>query len=323
VNLGAVALDPVGYSPHPLHASERIWTETNCYIDLWIELLHALGCDPLAAAGFTLSADFNGDQWAFLKFPPEDLRAVFAIDVAEMNVWRPVIDHVSDQIARGRLLTVEADSWFLPDTHGVSYQIAHTKSTIVPWGVDRVGRTMTYFHNAGFFGLEGDDFDGVFRLGDYADPAALVPYVEIIDLEQLQPNGTGTDIAIDLARAHLRRRPLTNPISRLSERVYADLDWLAAGDLEAFHLYAFGTCRQCGAGAELAASYVDWLAGRLEADLGGIAEDFQVIAAGAKAVQFGLARVARGRSAELHGTFSDMEAAWERAMDGLSSALLG
>ena len=36
------ALDPQNYAPHPLHDAERIWPETNCYIDLWIETLHAL-----------------------------------------------------------------------------------------------------------------------------------------------------------------------------------------------------------------------------------------------------------------------------------------
>ena len=26
------------YQVHDLHSGERIWTETNCYIDLWIEV---------------------------------------------------------------------------------------------------------------------------------------------------------------------------------------------------------------------------------------------------------------------------------------------
>lgn len=32
-------LDPKNYVQHPLHSSERMWPETNCYIDLWIEVL--------------------------------------------------------------------------------------------------------------------------------------------------------------------------------------------------------------------------------------------------------------------------------------------
>ncbi len=69
-------LDPATFCPHPLHAAERTWTETNCYVDMWIEVLHALGLDPVAAAAFTLSCDFEGDQWTFFKYPPEDLRAL-------------------------------------------------------------------------------------------------------------------------------------------------------------------------------------------------------------------------------------------------------
>ena len=37
-------LAPAGpYVPHPLHDSGRDWPETNCYVDLWIELLHGRG----------------------------------------------------------------------------------------------------------------------------------------------------------------------------------------------------------------------------------------------------------------------------------------
>jgi hypothetical protein len=38
-----------GYQSHFSHAGERIWPETNCYLDLRIETLHALGLDPVPA----------------------------------------------------------------------------------------------------------------------------------------------------------------------------------------------------------------------------------------------------------------------------------
>ncbi len=184
-----VALLPLSadeFRPHSLHASERTWTETNCYVDVWIEVLHALGLDPMAAGAFTLSTDFQGDQWTFFKFPPEDLRTLFGLEVSELNVWKPVIDHVTEQLDLGRLCTVEVDSWFLPDTRGVSYGIAHVKSTIVPQMVDRRHRHLGYFHNAGYFELEGDDFDGVFRLGARSDAPGLPPYVEVIRLDRIR-----------------------------------------------------------------------------------------------------------------------------------------
>ena len=110
-----VSLLPVtaaSFVPDALHAADRDWTETNCYVDLWIEVLHALGLDAGAAGACTLSTRFEGDQWTFLKYPPEDLRALYGIEVSELNVWRPVLDHVVEHLALGNLLTVEVAGWY-------------------------------------------------------------------------------------------------------------------------------------------------------------------------------------------------------------------
>jgi hypothetical protein len=318
-------VDRASYRPHPLHAGERTWTETNCYVDLWIELLHALGLDPLAAAAFTLSTDFEGDQWTFFKFPPEDLRALFGLEVAELNVWRPTLDHAEEQLELGRLFIMDADAWFLPDTQGVSYRIAHVKSAMVPNMIDRDARRLGYFHNAGYFELEGEDFDGVFRQGSFADPSVLPPYVETVRLDRMfQDPDTLVARAVSLTRAHLARRPVDDPMLRLEQRVDGDAEWLRSEDVETFHQYAFGTCRQCGASAELAASFVDWLAahdsvvpGSGSQDLEDAAEAFRTVAVTAKALQFSLARLSRGRSVDLHGPLTEMGRAYKAAMDGL------
>src|SRR5437763_891002 len=62
-------LDPEAYKPHALHDSERMWPETNCYIDLWIEVLSTLNLPPEAMLGFTMGQDFEGDQFTFFKVP--------------------------------------------------------------------------------------------------------------------------------------------------------------------------------------------------------------------------------------------------------------
>jgi hypothetical protein len=319
MTLALLPLTAERYQPHGLHAVERTWTETNCYVDVWIEVLNALGLDPVAAAAFTLSADFEGDQWAFFKFPPEDLRTLFGLDVFELNVWRPVVDHVDEQLGMGRLCTVEVDSWFLPDTRGVSYRIAHVKSTIVPQMLDRTGRRLGYFHNAGYFELEGDDFDGVFRLGAHADPDALPPYVEVIRLDRIRrddPDLVARVVA--LTGQHLARRPADNPVTRLGKRLADDLPWLAGQDLETFHLYSFGMCRQCGATAELAAAFVAWLNDRDRPGTEGAGAAFAELAAGAKSLQFALARVVRGRQVDLAGIVGPMEEHWASGMATLA-----
>ncbi len=312
-------LTAAGFVPHPLHATERTWTETNCYVDVWIEVLHALGLDPVAGAAFTLSCDFEGDQWTFIKYPPEDLRTLFGVEVAEMNVWRPAIDHVAEQLDMGHLCTVEGDSWFLPDTRGVAYGIDHVKSTLVPARLDRPGRHLGYFHNAGYYELEGDDFDGLFRLGAYADPAALPPYIETIRLDRVRRDDPDlVERVVRLTRDHIARRPADNPIPRLAGRILADLPWLAEQDLEEFHRYSFGLCRQCGASTELAATFVDWLNTYDGPGTEQAATAFREVAEGAKKVQFALARVVRGRTVDLEGVFAAMAVQWEAAMDVLS-----
>jgi len=313
-----IRLDPQAYVRHEMHASERIWTETNCYIDVWVEVLHALGLDPMAAAGCAFSADFQGDQWLFLKFPPEDLRALYGIDVAEMNVWRGVIDHVVEQLQAGRFMTIEVDSWFLPDTAGVSYRIDHTKSTIVVNSIDTDSQRLGYFHNAGYYELSGEDFDGVFRLGEYTSPTALPPYAELVRLEAITRDPDAlVRRSVALAGEHLDRAPTDNPIVRLAARVAADTPWLASSDAETFHLWSFGILRQCGLTAELAASYLQWLSARAVSDFTNEITEFTSVAETAKSVQFRMARLARGRAVDVSESLTSMAGSWEAAMRGV------
>jgi hypothetical protein len=310
-------IDASTYRPHLLHSNERVWTETNCYVDLWIEVLHALGLEPLAAAAFTLRTDFEGDQWTFFKFPLEDLWALYGIDVYEMNVWQPIERHIIEQLELGRLLTIEVDSWYLPDTAGVSYQLDHVKSSIVPNRIDPDRREMAYFHNAGYYELSGDDYDGVLRrTAELADSRLLPPYVELVKLDALRHDDAATlrEGAVSLTRAHLARRPTTNPVQRMRKRLAGDLEWLATQSLETFHQWAFGFCRQCGANAELAAAFVDWLAASDTAGLAASADAFRAMANGAKTLQFNLARAARGRTVDVEPILDELERHWDAAL---------
>ena len=104
------------YIAHKLHSDDRTWPETNCYVDLWIELLHARGLEPLAGLAFTLGLDYEGDQFTFYKFPHNDLRMLYGIEVQELNLWRPLEVHAAQQYELGRVLLVEVDAFYLPDT---------------------------------------------------------------------------------------------------------------------------------------------------------------------------------------------------------------
>jgi hypothetical protein len=310
-----LSLDHASYENNPLHREDRVWQETNCYVDLWIEVLHGLGLDVNAALAFTLNLDFQGDQWAFFKFPLEDLRALYGIDVNEMNVWRPLEHHVAEQLGLGRMMTIEVDSWYLPDTAGVSYQIEHVKTSIATNMIDPDARHLGYFHGSGYYEVSGADFDGLFHLDAPRPERLLPPYVELIRLDDLR-RPTADDLtaaALSLAEEHLARRALTNPFGRFRKRFEDDVNWLREQDIETFHHYAFANLRQCGACAELAASFLEWLDGRGVTRLTGGVEPLRTIAATAKTVQFKLARMAAGREVDVTPLLDDMERGWDAA----------
>jgi hypothetical protein len=160
-----------GYQRHVIHTRERHWAETNCYVDVWIELLHAWGFDPIAAMPFTVAIDFEGDQWTFFKFPHTDLRSLYGLDIQELAIWQPLVKHVEEQVGLGRPVLVELDSFYLPDTEGTAYRREHTKSTVAAVDIDVTNQRLGYFHGQGFYELSGEDFVKVFRIAGPHDPS--------------------------------------------------------------------------------------------------------------------------------------------------------
>lgn len=316
-------LDPATYHRHPLHQSDRAWPESNCYVDLWVELLHANGLEPLAALPFALTVDVEGDQWTFFKFPLADLYSLYGVNVFELNVWRPLIAHIEDQLALGRPSLVEVDAFYLPDTAGTTYRAEHVKTTIGIQAIDPAARRLGYFHNAGYYELGDDDFTGLFRLaGHLTDPEFLPPYVEVAKLGAAAPlSGPAlVSASIGLLSAQLARRPQVNPFRRYAARMAADLEGLAAQSLPHFHGYAFATLRQCGAAFELGGAYLRWLEANGEAGLEPNAAACDLIATTAKAMQFKIARlVSAHRPFDPAPMLETMAGAWDEMMTELTS----
>jgi hypothetical protein len=318
-------LDPARYVRHPLHGEERVWPESNCYIDVWIELLHGLGLDPIPCLAPALAVDFEGDQWTFFKPQHADLYTLYGVDVQEMTVWRPMVEHLVEHVSAGRIVLVEVDAFFLPDTAGVSHGIEHVKTTIGVQANDVEQSTLGYFHNASYFTLNGDDFDGVLQLGAHAASAtALPPYVEIVKLGHVHhdpPELLATRTRA-LAREYIARRPAHNPVAGYRERWVADARWLLEHDMNAFHKYAFATLRQMGAAAELSAVFLRWLERHDLPALGNAAVAFDSIASQAKALQFKVARAVNTKKpANVQETFDTMDRAWSEAFAILSEAV--
>lgn len=316
------ALDPSAYARHAIHGNDRIWGETNCYTDLLVELLHGFGHEPLAVLPFTLAIDFEGDQWTFFKPPHADLYDLYGIDLRELAVWRPLADHIAEQVDLGQPVLVELDAWFLPDTAGTAYRLAHSKTTVGVNEIDIARRRLGYFHNAGYFELEGDDFTQVLQLDGPVHERMLPPYVEYV---RWRP-GFGAPQGAELVEAslailarHLARVPGEDPFPRFKARFSSDLGWLLESDIARFHTYSFATLRQYGACFELAGTYVRWLGDNGVDGLGDAADAFTEIASTAKAFQFQLARsMARGKPLDL-APLDAMGAQWRRGMSRLQS----
>ena len=317
MNTTSPGIDPANYVAHRLHEGTRHWPETNCYIDLWIEALHSLDLEPTAALGFTVGLDFEGDQYTFYKFPLPDLQYLYGIEVQELNIWRPLLRHASEQVAMGRLFIMDVDSWFLPDTAGVSYRREHVKSAIAIQHVDMGAQQLGYFHGAGYGLLSGEDFRGVFRLGEPSARSSLPPYAEVakVDRAVRLPDAELTRRSLILLRRHLADRPPSNPVEAHRVRLERDIAWLREEPAEVFHQYAFATARQLGSCFGLTCSYLQWLGARGESGLEAAITATDEIASTAKTLQFLLARsVKTGKDEKLSHLFDRLESSWATAM---------
>jgi len=317
-------LDPATYQRHALHGEGRLWTETNCSVDVWVELLHAFGHEPIAALPFTLAIDFEGDQWTFFKFPPGDLFELFGADVQELAIRGRLDAHLEEQVARGRPVLIELDARYLPDTAGTSYRSAHVKSTAGVIGIDVHAQQLIYFHNQSLHQLHGDDFVDALKLREPIDPASLPPYTEFVKLRSAEAQGDDDIVkrSIAMLRKHLALAPADNPFVPFKARLQAELPALLAQDLEEFHQYSFATWRMFGASYELAATYLRWLGAHGEPGLEACADEFQTLAELAKAAQFQLARAITRRKTLDLSTVDAMAEHWDRGIGGVRSRYL-
>ncbi len=292
------------YIAHPLHAADRHWPETNCYVDLWIELLHGRGLVPEALLGFTLRQDFEGDQFTFFKPPSADIDRLYGLEIHELAVYDGLERHALVQAVRGCPVLVEVDALYLPDTAGTTYGRSHAKTTIGILALDPGARTLDYLHNAGRFTLSGADYEGIFA------PAALPPYAEFVKAGAPPlPDAELPGAALDLLRRHRARAPARNPILAFQAALSRSADALVERSLGVFHAYAFNTTRQLGANFELLGSHLRWLDGHGAADLAAAAEAAGTLAQEAKTFQFQLARAFHRRSAQNLGARLDNAAA--------------
>jgi hypothetical protein len=304
----SLPLDAATYQRHALHAETAVWVEKNCYIDVWIELVHAVGCDPMAMLPFVASVDFEDDQWTFFKPKHEELWDLYGIDIQELNVWRPLAEHVRVHVGAGKVIATEADAFWLPDTQGTDYQRQHTKTTIIIADFDLEKRRLGYFHNASYYALEGTDFEKLFRIGAPPDPEFQPHYAEVVRVDQLVKRRKEELVTMSraLLKKHVARRPKDNPVKRFGDRITADLT------IAVYHAWAFATIRQLGASMELLSHHLKW---RGDASDEEAAAAFAKVSDGAKTLILKGARSVNGKKPlDAKALFDEMTAAYERGI---------
>lgn len=313
-----LGIDPSSYRSHSLHSAQRIYVETNCYADIVIELLHARGEEPLAAMTGTIGVDFEGDQWTFFKPSADELRLLYGMDVHEMQPYRPLPEQIAEQLRNGRTLTIELDSWFLPDTAATSYRREHVKSSVAIEAIDVDHEVLRYFHATGLHELRDEDYRGAFRIGAPQSEWLLPPYTELVRFDA-GPALRGEQLreaVRELLTGHLSRLGGGNPFRRFGAQLERDLPRLLAAAPADYHAYAFATVRMAGSTFEVAASHLDWLLGQRAAVA---SSAFAEIAEGCKRLSL---KLARRREFDAVAATEALAGSWERGMSALETALL-
>lgn len=307
--------------PGNLHGEDAVWQETNCYMDLWIELLYRWRLDPRAALAFTVTQDFEGDHFTFFKYPSADLEQLYGTVVQEMAIYDTLEAHVAEQVGRGHAVLVEVDSYYLPDTRATAYRRGHVKTTIAVESIDPALQRLTYFHNVGRYTVEGDDYRGLLRLEpELRDNALLLfPYAECVKRVRAPLEGRAlSNAAAAQMRMHLDRLPDVNPVTRWREVFDAHVRTaLARGDAY-FHHYGFNLPRQLGANFEMLSHGLTWLGEHGYRVPPSIIASAASMATECKVLQFRLARaVARGRADACGECLDTLESAYTHVTQGL------
>ncbi len=325
--LALEGLSASGYTRSHLHADDLLWTEKNCYVDIWIEVLNALKLAPEPVMGSTIALDFEGDQWTFFKPSHGELYDLYGVDVQELTVWRPLLDHCIEHLKTGKFISTESNAFWLPDTAGTDYRQNHVKTTIVLAEVDVAGERAGYFHNAGYFEMRGEDFRQTFRVGMPHDPSFLPLFAETIRFDRQRTRGAAelAVLARPLWQKHLARVPSTNPVERFTQRFEHDAGELVQQGLPHYHAWAFATIRQLGASFELAALSLRWQ--RAHDPLGSdalldAAQRFEHMSGLTKSLILKLARAVNGKKRpDVGAVMLEMTQSWQQGMDALRQAL--
>ena len=224
-----------------------------------------------------------------------------------------------EHLGAGKLISTEADAFWLPDTAGTDYR-SNTPRRRSSSNDRCRGQRLGYFHNAGYYALEGEDFRRLFRLGAAPDPDFMPLFAELVRRDRIRYLDAPAlrSASRELLRKHIDWRPKTNAIPKFRERLEHDLPHLTQVGMEAYHAWVFGTVRQLGAAAELSALYLRWLEDDPDSRAVHAANAFLTISTVCKSLVLKIARAVNARrTLDATASFEELSSAWELASTGL------
>ena len=124
---------------------------------------------------------------------------------------------------------------------------------------------------------------------------------------------------MNLLRRRLQLVPKANPFTAFKTRFENDVKWLTLETLDMFHRYSFATLRQFGACFELSATYLKWLQKQNVKGMDFSIRAFTELSAGAKAIQFQLARALTRKKPLDLAAIDTMAKTWHNAVADLNS----
>jgi hypothetical protein len=316
-------LDRLGI-PSVWPTQDRIWPETNRYTDLWIGVLAALRLNPSACLPYTLAVDFLDDQWTQFRPSHDDLYTLYGIEVQTLHLWRPLIDHLHEQLSAGRLVILDVPARGLPDGAGGLLHPRRATETIVINEIDTQREHLGFFHRTDYRVLQGTEYRRLLHPDSAPEAEALLGRAEVIDLHNLvrRPPETLRHLSHQLLEKYLQRVPTRHPLRRWKRRFAGEVTPLLASGPTHYQYWADAGPHQLGAAFELAAFYLVWIAGGTAgtAHLVQAADAFRQLSVLARSLLLKGARsVVNGQPFSEHDLIERMTRHWSRGMQLLGA----
>ena len=279
-------LDPATYRRHAVHGDGRIWAETNCYVDIWIELLHALGPRAGGRAAVHARDRLRGRSVDVLQVSAAAICSSCTASTCRNSPSGGPLVGAHRGAGRAGPAGARRARLVLPARHGGHRRTARPREVDRRRDGDRsraCGSSATFTARA--ITSSRATTSPPRSACDDADPARLPPYVEFVKTHDApSPDAARRDLGRSAA-APPARGAARQPVRSLRAAVRARPRRRSSPRTSSSSIStSFATLRQFGACFELSATYLRWLAAQGETGLEDAAAAFRTISESREAI---------------------------------------